>query len=203
MPSHMDPASRCPPARLRFQSLAAPRLGPRGPPGPGSCGASPGRLGKSQNPTAPSPSCAFTNYLQSRQNRSALRFVLISRRMKKMKPTFLGRFLMAALLLGAGVAAASNKDNVNVPQSDADIAKHVRHEVLMYPYYSIWDDVTFRVDHGQVELLGAVSQPFKKSDIDRLVRQVPGVTSLTDELRVLPLSGNDDLLRRQVARSIC
>ena len=119
-----------------------------------------------------------------------------------MKPTFLGRFLMAALLLGAGVAAASNKDNVNVPQSDADIAKHVRHEVLMYPYYSIWDDVTFRVDHGQVELLGAVSQPFKKSDIDRLVRQVPGVTSLTDELRVLPLSGNDDLLRRQVARSI-
>jgi hyperosmotically inducible periplasmic protein len=119
-----------------------------------------------------------------------------------MKPTFLGRFLMAALLLGAGVAAASNKDNPNVPQSDADIARHVRHEVLMYPYYSIWDDVNFRVNNGQVELLGAVSQPFKKSDLDRLVRKVPGVASLTDELKVLPLSRNDDLLRRQVARAI-
>jgi len=119
-----------------------------------------------------------------------------------MKPTFLGRFLMAALLLGAGVAAASNKDNANLPQSDADIAKHVRHEVLMYPYYSIWDDVNFRVTNGQVELLGAVSQPFKKSDLDRLVRKVPGVTSLTDELKVLPLSPNDDRLRLQVARAI-
>jgi len=119
-----------------------------------------------------------------------------------MKPTFLGRFLTAALLLGAGVAAASNKQSANVPQSDADIAKHVRHEVLMYPYYSIWDDVNFRVTNGQVELLGAVSQPFKKSDIDRLVRSVPGVTSLTDELKVLPLSPNDDRLRLKIARAI-
>jgi hyperosmotically inducible protein len=109
---------------------------------------------------------------------------------------------MAAALLGVGIAGASNKDRANMPQSDADIAAHVRHEVLMYPYYSIWDDINFRVDKGQVELLGAVNQPYKKSDIERLVRKVPGVTSVTDELKVLPLSPNDDLLRRQVARAI-
>jgi hyperosmotically inducible periplasmic protein len=119
-----------------------------------------------------------------------------------MKPTILGRFLMATLLLGAGVAAAANKPSANMPQSDADIAQHVRHEVLMYPYYSIWDDVSFRVTNGQVELSGAVSQPFKKSDIDRLVQRVPGVTSLTDDLKVLPLSPNDDRLRLQIARAI-
>jgi len=118
-----------------------------------------------------------------------------------MKPTFLGRFLMAALLV-AGVAAASDKNSANVPQSDSEIAKHVRHEVLMYPYYSIWDDVSFRVQNGQVELFGAVSQPFKKADIDRVVRNVPGVTSVTDGLKVLPLSPNDDRLRLQVARAI-
>src|SRR6266567_6047297 len=119
-----------------------------------------------------------------------------------MKPTFLSRFLMAALLLGAGVAAASDKNSANVPQTDADIARHVRHEVLMYPYYSIWDDVNFRVVNGQVELSGAVNQPYKKSDIERLVQRVPGVASVSDELKVLPLSPNDDRLRLQVARAI-
>jgi hyperosmotically inducible protein len=115
--------------------------------------------------------------------------------------SIVGRFLMAAVLC-VGVAAASNKNNVNMPQSDADIARQVRHEVLMYPSYSIWDDVNFRVSHGQVELLGAVSQPFKKKDFERLVQRIPGVTSVANDLKVLPLSPNDDRLRLQVARAI-
>jgi len=119
-----------------------------------------------------------------------------------MRTTILGRLMMTALLLGAGVAAASNKGSADVPQSDADIAKHLRHEVVMYPYYSIWDDISFRVINGQVELIGAVNQPFKKTDIERLAKQVPGVTSVTDEIKVLPLSSFDDRLRLQVARAI-
>ena len=119
-----------------------------------------------------------------------------------MKPTILGRFLTATLLLASGVAGASTKNTPNVPQSDADVAKHVRHEILMYPYYSIFDDVSFRVENGQVELLGAVNQPYKKADLERLVRRVPGVTGIADEVKVLPLSNNDDRLRLQVARAI-
>ena len=53
----------------------------------------------------------------------------------------------------------------NAPQSDAEIEKAVTHEVRMYPRYTIWDDVNFRVANGQVELFGAVSQPFKKADM--------------------------------------
>jgi hyperosmotically inducible protein len=113
----------------------------------------------------------------------------------------MGRFLMAAIIF-AGVAGASSKDKPNVPQSDADIIKNVRHEIVMYPYYSIWDDISFHVNNGQVELMGAVNQPYKKSDIERIVQKVPGVTSVTDEVKVLPLSPNDDRLRLQVARAI-
>jgi len=119
-----------------------------------------------------------------------------------MKTTVLSRFLMAAILFGAGIAGASSKDKPNVPQSDADIIKNVRHELVMYPYYTIWDDVSFRVNNGQVELMGAVNQPFKKSDIQHIVQKVPGVTSVTDEVKVLPLSNFDDRLRLQVARAI-
>jgi hyperosmotically inducible protein len=120
-----------------------------------------------------------------------------------MKSTILGRALMAiALLAGASAAGAADRNQGNVPQGDDAVAKSVRHEVLMYPYYSIWDDVSFRVNNGQVELSGAVNQPFKKSDIEHLVQKVPGVTSVSDQIKVLPLSNFDDRLRLQVARAI-
>jgi len=111
-----------------------------------------------------------------------------------MNARMLGRYLMAAALL-AGSAMASIRP-------DADVAKAVRHEVLMYPYYSIWDDVSFRVVNGQVELFGAVTQPFKKHDIERAVQRIAGVTSVSDQMKVLPASFMDDRLRLQVARAI-
>jgi hyperosmotically inducible protein len=120
-----------------------------------------------------------------------------------MRPTFMTRYLMAAVLLGAGIAGAATKgDNDNLPTGDEQIAKSVRHEVLMYPYYSIWDDVNFHVSNGQVELTGAVNQPYKKKDIERLVFKIAGVNGVTNELKVLPTSFQDDRLRLQIARAI-
>src|SRR5262252_11022277 len=118
-----------------------------------------------------------------------------------MKTRF-GRFLAAALLVGAGVMGAATRDSGAVPGSDADLANKVRHEIVMYPYYSIWDDISFRVNNGQVELMGAVNQPYKKADVQRLVQRVAGVTAVTNDLKVLPLSNFDDRLRLQVARAI-
>ena len=118
-----------------------------------------------------------------------------------MKPTILGRFLMAAALL-ASAAGASTKGQTAGPRTDADLAKQVRHEVLMYSRYTIWDDIGFRVANGSVALTGAVNQPYKKSDLGRIVQGIPGVTSVSNELKVLPLSPNDDRLRLQVARAI-
>ena len=111
-----------------------------------------------------------------------------------MKIRMLGRILtVAALAIGAAAAAIPN---------DADIARSVRHEVLMYSRYTVWDDINFRVNNGNVELTGAVSQPFKKQDLQRIVQSVPGVASVTNEIKVLPLSTFDDRLRVQVARAI-
>jgi len=109
------------------------------------------------------------------------------------------RILAAAALL-AGAALASSKDSF--PATDDAIAKRVRHEVLTYPYYSMWDQVGLFVHDGQVQLSGAVTQPFKKSDLARLVQRIPGVTGVNNEIKVLPPSPMDDRLRRQVARAI-
>ena len=118
-----------------------------------------------------------------------------------MKTKMLGRFAMAAVLL-TGAAAAATKASANLPQSDSDIAKNVRHEIVMYPHYSIWDDFGFRVVNGNVDLMGAATQPYKKQDLERLVQKVPGVASVTNEIKVLPLSPMDDRLRVQVANAV-
>jgi hyperosmotically inducible protein len=112
--------------------------------------------------------------------------------------------LAAGLLLTAGSIGAADKTKQPqvVPGSDADVANHVRHELVMYSRYTIWDDVSFRVSGGQVDLSGEVTQPYKKSDMERLVRKVPGVETVNDNLKVLPLSDFDDRLRLQVARAI-
>src|SRR5438309_9418632 len=72
----------------------------------------------------------------------------------------------------------------------------------MYSRYSIWDNLSVQVVNGSLRLGGQVSQPFKKQDIQRLVQRIPGVTSVTNEVQVLPLSSNDDDLRLHVAQAI-
>lgn len=106
---------------------------------------------------------------------------------------------MAALLAGIGTAGAAT---TTAPIGDAEIASRLAREIRMYPRYTIWDNVNLRVADGHVELLGEVSEPFKKDDLERLARLAPGVESVTNQLKVLPVSFHDDELRVRVARAI-
>jgi hyperosmotically inducible periplasmic protein len=109
----------------------------------------------------------------------------------------LNRILMSAFLAaGAAGAAVSNL------ASDGAIANKLSREIRMYTRYTIWDNVKAQVTDGQVALTGEVSQPFKKKDLERIARRVPGVESVRNELRVLPLSSFDDDVRIRVARAI-
>ena len=112
------------------------------------------------------------------------------------------RFLMAAALLaGAAAAGAADKQAAQLTP-DATLADHVRHAIVMYPRYSIFDDVYIQVENGSVHLTGVVNQPFKKSDLDKIVRGVAGDGQVQDDIRVLPLSTNDERIRQRVARAI-
>ena len=119
-----------------------------------------------------------------------------------MKPhKLLGPMLMtAALLATAGAAGAADKGAV--PESDAALANSIRHEIVMYADYTIWDDVNIQVANGNVHLTGAVAQPYRKDDIGRLARHVAGVNQVQNDIRVLPASFEDDRLRLRIARAI-
>jgi hyperosmotically inducible protein len=106
----------------------------------------------------------------------------------------LGKLALGALMAsGLGLAA-----DTAGPLDNAQIGQKVIHEIRMYPKYSIFDNVKIRVDNGNVELLGQVSQPYKKSDLQRLAAHVTGVNSVVNDLEVLPLSPFDSRLRLQV-----
>ena len=120
-----------------------------------------------------------------------------------MKRKVLGPFLMAAaLVLSSAMTLAAKAPTALEPESQGPIAHGVRHEILMYPYYGIFDNITYQVDGGNITLLGDVTQPYKKFDIGKRVQQVPGVTSVTNQIKVLPLSNMDDRLRWRIALAI-
>lgn len=88
-------------------------------------------------------------------------------------------------------------------QPKAAIAKEVRHELITLPYYGVFDNLGFRVDDdGTVTLLGQVVMPVLKDDAERAVKHIPGVTRVKNEIEILPLSPEDDRIRRAAFMAI-
>lgn len=83
-----------------------------------------------------------------------------------------------------------------------DLASQVRHELVMIPYYSVFDDLNYTVDNGVVVLSGEVTRPIVKQDAERSVKRLAGVTQVIDNIRVLPLSTFDNRIRAAEYRTI-
>lgn len=113
-----------------------------------------------------------------------------------------GTLLKTSLAVTLFAVMAMAKANAPALTGDDAIAHKVLHEIRSYPYYTIWDDVNFKVENGTVHLVGEVTQPWKKSALNKSITGIPGVVTLDNELKVLPLSPFDDQLRAQIARSI-
>ena len=72
----------------------------------------------------------------------------------------------------------------------------------MLPYYGVFDNLSYRVDGDRVTLFGQVARPTLKSDAENVVKRIEGVTAVVNEIEVLPLSPNDDRLRKRLYRAI-
>lgn len=95
---------------------------------------------------------------------------------------------------------ASVGDKIVLPQTS--IEKSVRHELVMLPYYNIFDDLSFQVNGGRVTLTGQVTRPTLKSSAENVVKRLEGVKSVTNNIEVLPLSPMDDRIRIATYRSV-
>jgi hyperosmotically inducible protein len=103
---------------------------------------------------------------------------------------------LAAVLAVAGLAVADS------PRGRARLEREVRHELVMLPLYSVFDNFGYRVDGYKVTLFGQVTRPTLKKSAERVIRRIEGVESVDNQIEVLPLSPNDDRIRRAVFRAI-
>lgn len=109
------------------------------------------------------------------------------------------RSILALVLVSglAGIALAQEKS-----RSEGRLEREVRHELVMLPYYGVFDNLAFKVDGYKVTLLGAVARPTLKSDAEAVVKRIEGVESVDNQIEVLPLSPNDDRIRLAVYRAV-
>jgi hyperosmotically inducible protein len=108
-----------------------------------------------------------------------------------------------ALALAAPAVFAQHQDPyVHGSVDETKIAKEVRHELVMLPYFGVFDDIGFNVNGGTVTLVGQVTRPTLKSDAGNVVRRVEGVTSVVNNIEVLPLSPDDNRIRLATYRAI-
>lgn len=85
---------------------------------------------------------------------------------------------------------------------DERMQRNVRKELIMMPFLSIFDNLSYRVSDDTVYLYGQVIRPTLRSEAENRVKRLEGVTRVVNQIEVLPLSPFDDRLRYAVARAV-
>jgi len=109
--------------------------------------------------------------------------------------------IVAAVMLAIATPSVAAQKEVS-PQAVDRIQKEVRHEILMLPYFDVFDNIAFKVDGDDVTLFGQVTRPTLKTDVERVVKTIEGVEKVDNQIEVLPVSPNDDRLRLRLFRAI-
>ena len=105
-------------------------------------------------------------------------------------------FALAPSMIGQTEAGQS------VSPSEARIQKEVRHELLMLPYFNVFDYIAYQVKGDTVTLQGEVTRPSLKSDAENVVKRIEGVQQVINNIEILPPSPMDDQLRLALYRAI-
>jgi len=129
--------------------------------------------------------CSFLPTLSSKENEMKLRPLLVT-----------------CVMLALASAAFGRQAAQPSAAATARITKEVRHELLMLPYLNVFDNLAYKVDGYNVTLMGQVTRPTLKSDAENVVKKIEGVEHVDNQIEVLPLSPNDDRIRRQLYRAI-
>jgi hyperosmotically inducible periplasmic protein len=97
--------------------------------------------------------------------------------------------LMAAALAAPGFSAKPPAGTLE------ETARQVRKEILTLPNYGLFDNIKFSIEGDTVLLTGYASRPTLKSSAANVVKDIPGVEQVRNQIEVLPLSRFDDEVR--------
>lgn len=111
--------------------------------------------------------------------------------------------IFATAILALMMLAVPSLANPADKASDYDkTIKKIRKELVTLPFYSVFDNLSFKFEDGTVTLYGQVARPSLKGDAKRVVQKVAGVEEVVNKIEVLPLSNFDDRIRLATFRAI-
>ena len=113
----------------------------------------------------------------------------------------LSLILFAPSLVAQHPASPKSAKNDAKPE-EPQLAREIRHQLFVLPYYSVFDYIAFTLDADRVTLTGYVLRPTLRANAEAAVKSLEGVSSVKNLVEVLPKSPSDDDLRRAVYRSI-
>ena len=87
-------------------------------------------------------------------------------------------------------------------KAEERIQREVRHELLMLPYYTVFDSLAYEVQGYDVTLRGEVTRPVLKTDAENAVKRIEGVEHVENDIEVLPSSPMDQRLRLRLYQAI-
>ena len=112
-------------------------------------------------------------------------------------------FLCLATTLGNAQQLSTKRAAKVAPAPEENpLPREIRHQLLVLPYYSVFDYIVFTLDSSRVTLTGHVLRPTLRTDAEAAVKSIEGVTSVNNLIEVLPRSSADDNLRRAVYRAV-
>jgi hyperosmotically inducible protein len=113
-------------------------------------------------------------------------------------------FALLALWLSAAVTTPASASPAGSQETKANqnLVREVRHQLLLLPYYSVFDNLAFKVDGDHVTLEGQVTNPTLKHDAEAVVKSIEGVSGVTNNIEALPPSPMDDQLRRALYHAV-
>lgn len=102
----------------------------------------------------------------------------------------------------AGLALAQARLMEASTAASKRMAEKVRHELVMMPWYGVFDHIRFSTDGQTVTLMGEVLRPTLRFEADNRVKAIEGVERVDNQIRVLPLSPMDDRIRLAAYRTL-
>ncbi|MGH9781525.1 MAG: BON domain-containing protein [Candidatus Acidiferrales bacterium] len=108
-------------------------------------------------------------------------------------------------LFGAGIAQARQHENPPEKGSQrysAWLNQEVRHQLLLLPWYTVFDSLQYTVNGYTVTLKGQVVNPSLKSDAEAAVKHIEGVEKVDNQIEVLPNGPMDNQIRFAEYRKI-
>ena len=122
---------------------------------------------------------------------------------------FVAAVLATSVFVTAAIAAGPHSINDYLTPPDPHymlfedwLAQEVHHRLVLLPFYSVFDNLEYKINGNEVTLLGQVAQPTVKIDAENAVKGIVGVTKVINNIEVLPVSPMDDQIRRAEFRAI-